>query len=81
MMASGFQVMNIVILALASLGGSGANFLGDASILRMARLGVTGGEESGEKCSPPAICQVNAPYSAAQNGEAWDNFVCGNCGN
>lgn len=32
------EVMNIVILALASLGGSGANFLGDASILRMARL-------------------------------------------
>ena len=31
------EVMNIVILALASLGTGGANFLGDASILRMAR--------------------------------------------
>jgi hypothetical protein len=29
--------MNLVILALASLGTGGANFLGDASILRMAR--------------------------------------------
>ena len=29
--------MNIVILALASLGNGGSNFLGDASILRMAR--------------------------------------------
>jgi len=38
MMVAETWVMNIVILALASLGGSGANFLGDASILRMARL-------------------------------------------
>lgn len=38
MMVAETWVMNIVILALASLGNSGTNFLGDASILRLARL-------------------------------------------
>ncbi|CAJ1408212.1 unnamed protein product [Effrenium voratum] len=38
MMVAETWVMNIVILALASLGNGGSNFLGDASILRMARL-------------------------------------------